>query len=123
MAELKLLQQYDNGTREYALFIDTIQVGFSQLRSKPKNSKLLPPNMASHIYYEIDDKFRGRGYGSEMLHLLKNEAKNLGYKELLLCVDESNVHSQKIIIKNGGEFINEYKKDTGIKALLYKIKV
>lgn len=97
MNELKLLQQHDNGTREYGLFIDTVQVGFSQLRTEPRNSKLLPPDMASHIYYEIDDKFRGKGYGSEMLHLLKNEAKNLGYFELLLCVDEDNLHSQKLL--------------------------
>lgn len=70
--------------------------------------------MASHIYYEIDPAFRGKGYGKLILKSGLEEARKIGLQELLITCDDENIASKKIIEANGGIFIE--------KALLPKNK-
>jgi predicted acetyltransferase len=45
---------------------------------------------------------RQKGYGNTILKLGLKKAKELGFDKLLLTCDETNISSNKIIIKNGG---------------------
>jgi len=59
-----------------------------------------------HIGYNIRPSFRRRGLGTEQLALGLEKAKNLGLEGVLITCDTDNTGSAKIIMKNGGKFIN-----------------
>ncbi|MBI4427314.1 MAG: GNAT family N-acetyltransferase [Candidatus Magasanikbacteria bacterium] len=56
-----------------------------------------------HIGYAIRPSKRNRGYGSKILRLALQKAKQLGLKKALVTCDDTNIASQKIIEKNGGK--------------------
>jgi predicted acetyltransferase len=60
--------------------------------------------VGGHIGYIVHPKFRNQGFATKMLaEILKTDrAKEIG--KLLLTCDESNVASEKTILKNGGVF-------------------
>ena len=89
-------------TSTYHLYDDKKKVGLLQIRHKTSVSSEFPKDMGSHIYYEIFESEQGKGYGTKILHLAKEEALRLGMKELFISVEESNPASIKIIEKNGG---------------------
>ncbi len=75
-----------------------------------------------HIGYEINSKYRKKGYGTKILELGLVEAKKLGLKEVLLTCDEDNIASKKIIEKAKGIYLKtffdqDYKKN----RIQYKI--
>ena len=109
-------------TSTYILLDNEKEVGFLQIRHVPSIVASLPQDMASHIYYEINEEERGKGYGNQILHLAKEEARKLGLQEIRLTVWDANIPSKKIIEANGGELLQEHyiddKKDT---FLLYRI--
>jgi predicted acetyltransferase len=111
-------------TSEYKLFNGEKEIGFIQIRHKPSVSSSLPKDMASHIYYEIKESERGKGYGNVILDLAKIEARNIGLSEILLSVWEDNLPSKKIIEKSGGQLIRTYYSEKEKKNfLLYVIKL
>ena len=61
-----------------------------------------------HIGYIIAPKYRGKGYGTEILELSLPEASALGLKKVLVTCDNTNYASVHIIEKNGGIFENEW---------------
>ena len=91
-----------SSTNEYKLVEDGKQIGMIQVRRNASASVGFPPVLASHIYYEIDPEYRGKGHGKKILALGLNEAKNLGLEELVITCLENNIASQKIIESNGG---------------------
>lgn len=56
---------------------------------------------AGHITYYVAPDYRGKGYGKVMLNALKHEAQKIGINELLICCDENNASSRKIIEASG----------------------
>lgn len=96
-----------NSTSVFDLVVDGEKVGFLQLREKLSAGIGVPEHMESHIYYEIDERCRGKGYGTEILKLGLEEAKKLGFSEVIICVLEDNLPSKKIIEKNAGSFIEQ----------------
>jgi predicted acetyltransferase len=62
--------------------------------------------MGGHIGYEIRPSKRKRGYGTEILRLGLEKAKELGLRRVLVTCDEDNIGSKKIIEHNGGKFEN-----------------
>lgn len=111
-------------TSEYELFDGETKFGFIQIRHKPSHAKEVPPNMASHIYYEIYPLYRGKGYGKQILKLGLDEAKKIGLKEVLLTCYEDNIASKKIIEANGGVLAEEVIiPATRKKFLKYKILI
>jgi predicted acetyltransferase len=62
--------------------------------------------IGGHIGYEIRPSKRRQGYGTEILRLGLEEARELGLHRVLVTCDEDNIGSKKIIEHNGGIFEN-----------------
>lgn len=60
-----------------------------------------------HIGYSVVPSERKKGYGTEILRLLIEEAKKLGIEKILVTCDEDNIASKKVIEKNGGVLENK----------------
>ncbi len=56
-----------------------------------------------HIGYGVRPSKRQKGYGTLILKLTLEKAKDLGLDKVLLSCDTDNIASAKIIEKNGGE--------------------
>ena len=75
-------------------------VGVINIRHK-LTDKLL--ETGGHIGYGIRPTARGRGYATEMLRCSFEKARGLGISRALVCCDEDNVASERVIVKNGGQ--------------------
>lgn len=60
-----------------------------------------------HIGYDISPSHRNRGYGSHILRLALEKAREIGIEVVFItcCVD--NISSKKIIEKNNGKLLEE----------------
>ena len=110
------LKQQDDWSREinlpngyvgqtcYWFIVDGIPVGIGKIRyTLTEHSRQIGGN----IGYAISDKYRGKGYGTIMLKLLLEKAKEMNVKEKLLTVEKINPASRRVIEKNGGKLIDE----------------
>jgi predicted acetyltransferase len=59
-------------------------------------------NCGGHIGYGIRPSERRKGYATKLLALSLGKAKELGIAKVLVVCDESNVASERTILKNGG---------------------
>ena len=82
---------------------DTIY-GVSRLRHFLTDSLLLE---AGHIGYDIPPSHRRKGYGTQLLKLTLEKARDMGLEQVLVTCDNDNIGSQRIIINNGGVLENE----------------
>lgn len=55
-----------------------------------------------HISYDVRPTQRRKGFGKLLLQLGLEQAKALGFKEVLVTCDVANISSNKIIQSNGG---------------------
>jgi predicted acetyltransferase len=55
-----------------------------------------------HIGYDVRPSERSRGYGTVLLALTLEKARDLGLGEVLVTCDRDNVASVRVIEKNGG---------------------
>ena len=77
-----------------------------------------------NVGYEIRPSEYGKGYGTKILELGIERAKELGMKEILIDCREDNEASRKIIEKNGGKFIeSKIDESGGPKSLKYRISL
>jgi predicted acetyltransferase len=60
-----------------------------------------------HIGYDVRPSERRRGYGTLLLYLTLEKARDLGLKRVLVTADSANVASWRIIEKNGGVLHDE----------------
>jgi len=60
-----------------------------------------------HIGYTIRPSERKKGYGTKILELTLEKAREIGLERVLITCDTDNVASAKIIRKNGGKFEGE----------------
>jgi predicted acetyltransferase len=89
-------------THEYALVVNGADVGIAQLRMRLSCSADVPPDCASHVYYEVATAWRGRGYATALLGLMRTEAARLGFARLIVVCHAGNLASRRVIEKNGG---------------------
>lgn len=67
-----------------------------------------------HIGYDVRPSERRRGYGTQILRLTLDKARELGLKKVLVTADAANVASWRIIEKNGGILRSEaLSRETG----------
>jgi predicted acetyltransferase len=69
-----------------------------------------------HIGYDIPPSYRRQGYGTLLLKLTLEEAKNIGLERVLLTCDSDNIGSRKTILKNGGILENEIEYEDRLKC-------
>jgi predicted acetyltransferase len=60
--------------------------------------------VGGNIGYDIRPSEREKGYGTQILKLGLEKAKELGLKKVLLTCTDGNTPSEKIIVKNGGVY-------------------
>jgi predicted acetyltransferase len=58
--------------------------------------------LGGHIGYDVRPSERRRGYGTLLLRLTLDKARDLGLKRVLVTADSPNVASWRIIENNGG---------------------
>lgn len=58
--------------------------------------------IGGHIGYSVCPSERRKGYATNMLKLVLEEARRLGLEKVLLTCDADNIASRKTIVKNGG---------------------
>ena len=124
---LKLVLQNTSGslpTSTYTLFDNDKEVGFIQIRHRPSHSQEVPPDFASHVYYQIKPEYRDRGYGKKILQLGLAEAKKIGLEEIIITCYDDSIASKKIIEANGGVLIDSHIIQTDKKRFLkYLLKI
>jgi predicted acetyltransferase len=71
-------------------------------------SEALPPTCLGHIGYAVVPWKRGLGYATMGLSQMLPDAKQQGLQYVEICTVPDNVISQKVILANGGEFIESF---------------
>ena len=84
----------------FFLYVDDMPVGMGSIRHFLTDALR---EVGGHIGYCISPKYRGNGYGKEILKRLIIEAKKIGIKDILITTNLDNYASQKVIIANGGK--------------------
>ena len=86
-------------TTTYWVYDGSKLVGIGRLRHK-LNEDL--EKAGGNCGYYVRPECRGKGYASEILTALKDEAKRKGMKKILLTARYDNFASIEVIMKNGG---------------------
>lgn len=61
--------------------------------------------VTGNISYDISPIYRNKGYGTEILKLALEKAKEIGITDVILICTLNNIASKKIIEKNNGKFL------------------
>lgn len=59
--------------------------------------------IGGHVGYSVSPKERRKGYATNMLQLVLDEARKLGIDKLLLTCDVDNIGSNRTVLNCGGE--------------------
>jgi len=77
-----------------------------------------------HIGYDVRPQARNKGYATQMLHAVLEEARKLGLAEVLLTCAADNTPSARVIEKCGGILEKEaFCPETGKMSRYYWIKL
>ena len=110
---LLLQEQWDRGENLpdgyvaqsiYWLYEDVIPIGIGKIRHSLTTSTR---NNGGNIGYAISFPYRGKGYGTDFLRLLLEEAKFIGVEEIILTIDVDNEPSIRVCENNGGMLFRE----------------
>lgn len=77
-----------------------------------------------HIGYDVRPSARRKGYGTRILELTLNKAKELGLAKALVTCNADNIGSAKIIKGNSGRFIGQaISRISGKQVFRYEIEI
>ena len=62
------------------------------------------------------------GYGNEICRMLVEKMAAMGYDEIIITCNDNNIGSKKIIINNGGKFIESVNSNGNTIIDRYSIK-
>ncbi len=127
----KWLQEVDNHSKginlpdgwipytTYILYINDIPVGYGRIRHS--SSEYLETVVgAGNFGYGISKEYRGKGYGDILFKKLLKKCKEHGYNEIKLFPLKTNEVTIKIMIKNGGRIIGNFKDEKYIISIPIK---
>lgn len=80
-------------------------------------------DFGGHIGYQIRPSQRGKGYGTQMLALGLDKARQLGLTRVLITCDPENIASVRVIEKNGGILASRSVAHTGRLTSRYWIEL
>ena len=70
---------------------------------------------AGNLGYGISKEYRKKGYGNILFRELLTKCKNFGYSEIKLFPHKENIATVKIMLKNGGKIVGDFK---GVKHII-----
>ena len=85
-----------------------------QASVRPELGTMYLITYGGHIGYSIRPTRRRRGYGTAILALALDAARDMGLKRVLVTCDADNTASKKIIEANGGRFERRMDMDADI---------
>lgn len=96
----------NNGVKEIFYFAieDDKIVGHASIRLNPEVDEDIY-KFSGHIMYGVVPSKRKLGYGNKICKMLIEKMVAMGYDEIIITCNDNNIGSKKIIINNGGEFI------------------
>lgn len=94
----------------YILYINGSPVGYGRIRHS-SSDYLETVIGAGNIGYGISKKYRGKGYGNILFKELLKKCKEYGYREIKLFPLKTNAATVKIMLKNGGKIIGDFKEE------------
>jgi predicted acetyltransferase len=77
------------------------------LRWQP-GTDALPSHVLGHFGYAVVPWKRRRGYATEALRMMLDEARAVGLGSVEITADKGNIASCRVIEKNGGSFVEEF---------------
>ncbi|MDX8526685.1 GNAT family N-acetyltransferase [Mesorhizobium sp. MSK_1335] len=89
-----------------------------------KGTSALPSHVLGHIGYAVVPWKRGRGYATEALRLMLDEARAVGLDHVAITAKPGNPASQKVITANGGRLVGHFFEDAaygGAESLKFRI--
>lgn len=97
----------------YFLYINDIPVGYGRVRHT--SSEYLENVIgAGNLGYGISKEYRGKSYGNILFTELLKKCKDFGYTTIKLFPLKSNEATVKIMLKNGGRIIGDFKDEKHI---------
>ncbi len=99
--------------------------GSISLRWQPGTTEL-PQHCLGHIGYSVVPWKRRRGYATSALGLILPLAREQGLPFVELTTDLSNLPSQRVILRNGGQLLEQFQKPAshgGVLALRFRIQL
>ena len=95
----------------YFLYDNNIPIGIGRIRHE--TSEYLQTVIgAGEIGYGISKTYRGKGYGDILFkELLKKCKEEFGYKKITLFPYKDNKVTIRIMLKNGGKIIGNFKEE------------
>jgi predicted acetyltransferase len=82
--------------------------GSINLRWQPGTEEL-PPYVLGHVGYSVVPWKQRRGYATSALRLFLPQVQNEGHKHVDVVTGAQNVASQRVVLANGGKFIERFK--------------
>ena len=83
----------------YWLYVDGRPAGFGTIRHFLTDALR---EAGGNIGYGIAPKYRGKGYGKELLRLLLEQANQIGIDKALVTINLNNIASKSVALANGG---------------------
>lgn len=97
----------------YILYIDDIPVGYGRIRHS-SDEYLETVVGAGNLGYGISKEYRRKGYGDILFKELLKKCKEHRYNEIKLFPLKTNEATVKIMIKNGGKIVGDFKGEKHI---------
>ena len=97
----------------YILYINNIPVGYGRIRHS-STEYLETVVGVGNLGYGVAKEYRGKGYGNILFKELLKRCKDHGYNEIRLFPLKTNEATIKIMIKNGGKIIGNFKEEKHI---------
>lgn len=113
----------NNGVKEIFYFAieDDKIVGHASIRLNPEVDGDTY-KFSGHIMCGVVPSKRRLGYGNEICKMLVEKMVAMGYEEIIITCNDNNIGSKKIIINNGGKFIESVNYNDNVVIDRYSIK-
>ncbi len=98
-------------------------VGYVQVRHRPSVGLGMPPEVPNHIWYEIFEEKRNKGYGRQAFGLALQKAKKIGLDQVFVTCFVSNKFYRKIIESYGARLLSVHSNIEDNTVLYYAIKL